>query len=128
MTNKLKVENPILYRARALRLAYKKLGHQLSVEQILAMMEANKVCRYCGKEIKPLDYSIDHRIPKANGGTNDISNLDLICIKCNKVKGNLTGEEFTKLMAFLKDYPNIYEDLYKRLRMAGMVYSMMYKK
>ena len=121
MKENLKKTNPKLYRAKALRLAYRKLGHNLSVDEVLALM-SNNVCPYCNKQIPPLDFSIDHKIPKNRGGTNSLNNLHLVCIKCNKVKGDLTDEEFRQLINFLKDNPIIYENLYKRLRMAGMVF------
>lgn len=43
-------------------------------------------------------------------------------------QGDLTDEEFKQLMAFLKEKPIIYENLYKRLRMAGMVFMFSRKK
>ena len=123
----LKKTNPKLYRAKALRLAYRKLGHNLSVEEVLALMD-NDICPYCNKQIFPLDFSIDHKLPKNRGGSNELINLHLVCTKCNKVKGDLTDEEFKQLMAFLKEKPIIYENLYKRLRMAGMVFMFSRKK
>lgn len=41
-------------------------------------------CVYCGAENTPLN--IDHVHPKANGGSNRISNLALACIPCNSRK------------------------------------------
>ena len=122
----LKKDNPKLYRARALKLALHKLGQTLSTDQILQWMESSQICPYCHKHIDPLDYSIDHMLPKNRGGSNDLSNLQLIDLKCNKVKGDITDEEFKQLMEFLKDKPIIYENLYKRLRMAG--FGFVYKK
>lgn len=122
----LKKDNPKLYRARALKLALHKLGQTLSTDQILQWMESSQICPYCHKHINPLDYSIDHKTPKNRGGPNDLSNLQLIDLKCNKVKGDLTDEEFMQLMQFLKDKPIIYENLYKRLRMSGFRFN--YKK
>ena len=41
-----------------------------------AMMETNRVCWLCGREITdPRDYTVDHVIPLALGGTNAPSNL-----------------------------------------------------
>jgi 5-methylcytosine-specific restriction endonuclease McrA len=34
---------------------------------------------------------IDHVIPLAEGGTNALSNLQLLCAKCNLAKGKKTG-------------------------------------
>jgi HNH endonuclease. len=113
--------DPKVYRAKALRIAFRRLGHNFSVDEILVLMN-NDICPYCNKQIEPLLFSIDHRLPKNRGGSNELSNLQLIDIKCNKVKGDLTDEEFKRLMAFLKDNLVIYENLYRRLRMAGMVF------
>ena len=120
MPNVLKA-NPKVYRAKALRIAFRRLGHKFSVDEILVLMN-NDICPYCNKKIEPLLFSIDHKLPKNRGGSNELSNLQLIDIKCNKVKGDLTDEEFKRLMAFLKDNLVIYENLYRRLRMAGMVF------
>ena len=127
MKENLKKTNPKLYRAKALRLAYRKLGHNLSVDEILVLMSKN-ICPYCDKPVESLSWSIDHKLPKNRGGSNELINLHLVCTKCNKVKGDLTDEEFKQLMAFLKEKPIIYENLYKRLRMAGMVFMFSRKK
>jgi 5-methylcytosine-specific restriction endonuclease McrA len=42
-------------------------------------------CSYCGAENMPLQ--VEHIHPKANGGTNRISNLCLACEPCNQAKG-----------------------------------------
>lgn len=45
----------------------------------------NRTCAYCGKKDLPLQ--VEHIRPKANGGTNRISNLTLACEQCNRAKG-----------------------------------------
>ena len=56
---------------------------------------ANNCCEYChlSQEDSPLaTLHIEHIIPKAHGGTEDLDNLALACIDCNLHKGtNLTG-------------------------------------
>ena len=49
-------------------------------------------CAYCGAENTPLN--IDHVHPKANGGSNRISNLALACIPCNSRKSAQPVEQF----------------------------------
>ncbi len=55
-------------------------------------------CKKCGKEVRfggrhlhPLQEKrsghIDHIFPRARGGSNDDSNLRLLCISCNASKG-----------------------------------------
>jgi len=126
MKSKLRKENPFLYRAKALRQAFKKLGHSFTLEEVINIMNQASICEYCHKLIEPLDYSIDHKTPLNKGGTNDIGNLHLTCIKCNKVKGDLTDEQFKDLMGYLADKPEVYDNLYKRLRMAN--FKFMYVK
>lgn len=46
-------------------------------------------CQLCGTMEK---ITIDHIIPLSKGGTNDISNLQPLCIHCNTSKGN-KGED-----------------------------------
>ncbi|MHB8318145.1 MAG: RNA-guided endonuclease IscB [Acidimicrobiales bacterium] len=46
----------------------------------------NRTCAYCGATGVPLN--IDHIRPRANGGTNRVSNLALACIDCNQSKSN----------------------------------------
>ncbi|HEX3642781.1 MAG TPA: RNA-guided endonuclease IscB [Ktedonobacteraceae bacterium] len=51
-------------------------------------------CTYCGKQDVPLQ--IEHIDPRANGGTNRISNLCLACEKCNIRKGTKDIKDFLK--------------------------------
>lgn len=43
----------------------------------------NHTCGYCGQEAS----TVDHVIAKANGGTDDESNLISCCATCNSSKG-----------------------------------------
>lgn len=45
----------------------------------------NRQCAYCDAKDTPLQ--IEHIHPRANGGTNRISNLTLACERCNTAKG-----------------------------------------
>ena len=55
-------------------------------------------CIYCGEKKKP---TIDHKVPLARGGTNDISNLVPACGSCNSRKGTKTAKEFLDARAHL---------------------------
>lgn len=46
----------------------------------------NGHCAYCGKAIAIKDMQVDHILPKRNGGTNDIDNLNSSCRLCNHYK------------------------------------------
>lgn len=46
-------------------------------------------CRYCqGSILFNETFHIDHVVPVSKGGTNDLHNLALACIRCNLVKHN----------------------------------------
>ena len=52
-------------------------------------------CAYCGKILVDKDdLTIDHKNPKAKGGTNEFDNLIGCCRSCNRLKNDKTIEEF----------------------------------
>lgn len=46
----------------------------------------NYQCKGCGKTENEAQLTIDHIIPLAKGGSNDISNLQTLCFQCNRKK------------------------------------------
>ncbi|MGI0491694.1 HNH endonuclease [Alkalinema pantanalense CENA528] len=46
----------------------------------------NHQCKSCGKTSPHTKLEIDHIIPLANGGSNDLSNLQTLCRTCNAQK------------------------------------------
>lgn len=59
------------------------------------MTRASHKCEYCGRPVyikhqasrDPDKATIDHKIPRALGGTNGLHNLALACLQCNSAKG-----------------------------------------
>ncbi|MBM3497184.1 MAG: HNH endonuclease [Armatimonadetes bacterium] len=45
-------------------------------------------CQYCGRQAEPL--TIDHVVPRVNGGAHTWENLVCSCIRCNNTKGHRT--------------------------------------
>lgn len=43
-------------------------------------------CRECGASKDETSLEIDHIVPVARGGTNDIDNLQILCRECNRMK------------------------------------------
>ncbi len=58
------------------------------------MRRQNNTCVYCGHRRTARTLEIDHIIPVVRGGSNDQSNLQVICSPCNQRKGLQTDEEF----------------------------------
>lgn len=69
-------------------------------EKTFLIMRAESRCEYCKCLLKysPQPFTVDHVVPIASGGTNDLDNLALACGGCNgykytktKAKDSVTG-------------------------------------
>lgn len=63
--------------------------------------EQDAKCTYCGVLLSGA-YHIDHKTPVSRGGSNDISNLQILCGPCNLKKGTKTDEEYKSIMRVMK--------------------------
>lgn len=45
-------------------------------------------CAVCGKPLEGQDATVDHIVPKAAGGRDELSNLISMCRKCNGIKSD----------------------------------------
>src|SRR5271157_2892641 len=50
----------------------------------------NYCCQYCGKRFAPKDLTLDHVIPRAQGGKRSWENLVAACGPCNRRKADRT--------------------------------------
>jgi 5-methylcytosine-specific restriction endonuclease McrA len=50
-------------------------------------------CQYCGKKFQPAELTLDHILPRAQGGASSVENLVTACLACNLRKGNRTPEQ-----------------------------------
>lgn len=60
----------------------------------------NYKCLFCGRGLPEVKVTVDHIIPISKGGTNDISNIQPLCMSCNRRKSDkvLSTEVATPLM------------------------------
>ena len=58
----------------------------------------NYQCQGCGKQKTEAKLNIDHIIPLATGGTNDISNLQVLCSRCNQQKKHHFDSRFRRYL------------------------------
>ncbi len=60
--------------------------------------EQGGFCNGCEHHIMMQNFTVDHIIAKAHGGTDHISNLQLLCGSCNSIKGTKSHEELLVLL------------------------------
>ncbi|GEK81863.1 hypothetical protein FFA01_01720 [Frigoribacterium faeni] len=63
--------------------------------QVLA--RDNWQCAWCGKHLEGADATVDHLIAKANGGTDELTNLIASCRSDNSSKG---AQELVRMSGF----------------------------
>jgi 5-methylcytosine-specific restriction endonuclease McrA len=74
------------------------------------------ICAYSGTKLTPLTLQVDHKIPLVRGGDNSFDNLCLSSQHMNLAKGQMTFEEFTSLLALIKDWEDQGKSLLSRLK------------
>ena len=55
-------------------------------------------------DIKYEDFTVDHIVPLAKGGTNDISNLQCTYKRCNAIKQDILPDELNDVLVELITY------------------------
>lgn len=80
-------------------MARKPIGKQIRV-QVLA--RDGYKCKMCGRTKEKVPLEVDHIIPVANGGTDELSNLATLCRDCNRGKTSYRFTDYT-MMDILPD-------------------------
>lgn len=68
-------------------------------------------CQYCGRSSPEVELQVDHMVPQAKGGLDDIDNLITACSECNYAKNDIPLSDWTYPMNVFdsqtKDLKNI---------------------
>ncbi len=75
-------------------LGYEKLPRaQVKLNRRNLFARDSNRCQYCGKRFPTSELSIDHVIPRSQGGTTCWQNVVAACVRCNVRKGGRTPEQ-----------------------------------
>lgn len=87
---------------------YSHFGSCKRWQELLDLFNEQNICPYTKKQLTiGLDASLDHKMPKSKGGSNEISNLQWVYHKVNYMKRNLLESEFLNLIQLVyKNIPN----------------------
>lgn len=78
------------------------------------------ICQFCGKKLTQKSVTIDHVIPKAQGGKNKWENTVASCKPCNNRKGNRTPSEAQMGLKRQPYAPTIMEFIQLKIKSEGL--------
>lgn len=122
--------DPFAAKARTLGSSL-RLPDKFSAIASLLRSAYHKPCPYCGEFITLDNASVDHMEPIGNlrgsplGRYLDrLENLQIVCRRCNGLKGDLSDLKYRKLLAFLRTDPDIYRRVMHRLADAKRAWAL----
>src|SRR5947207_11118223 len=80
---------------RVIRLtSYEKVPkHTVKFNRRNIFARDNNQCQYCGKKFATSELSLDHVVPRSQGGPNTWENIVCACVACNVRKGGRTPKQ-----------------------------------
>ena len=77
-----------------------KKNTQKQVNHAILYRRQGGYCAGCDHHFQSRNLTIDHIVPRSQGGSDDISNFQLLCHACNQLKGDGSQEQLmTQLQA-----------------------------
>ena len=69
-------------------------------QRVQIVQEKKPICNYCNENLT--EFEIDHIQPLANGGTNNMNNLQILCKSCHlyKTKTEIEDGSYVKLFKY----------------------------
>lgn len=105
-------ENPEKVREKARVADAQRRARKLNAEGVYTTDDVENIrlrqenrCVYCEKEFGagPNAFHVDHKTPLSRGGSNDPSNIQVLCPSCNVRKYNRTHEEYLLILSAAND-------------------------
>jgi 5-methylcytosine-specific restriction endonuclease McrA len=78
---------------RLLRYAHTRRMRRPQVSRQLVLLRDGEACQYCGCRPGRAELTLDHVVPRAQGGTTSWSNVVAACRACNARKADRTPEQ-----------------------------------
>lgn len=121
---KVKKENPILFKARQLRssLLSRSKDPEIkkgtpTVQELEAWLTREKhYCHYSGIQLTIEKITVDHKTPVSRGGNNSLENLCIASHHMNTAKGKMNEKEFFQLLKLVSKWEDKGESILKRLK------------
>ena len=93
-------------RIKSLKLT-KEATEELFLKFKVSFFDEGFLCVYCNKRMElefenEKGFTLDHTIPKAKKGKDDVGNLEFVCFQCNSMKADKDAEWFIKNVKRLK--------------------------
>jgi CRISPR/Cas system Type II protein with McrA/HNH and RuvC-like nuclease domain len=81
-----------------------KLSRKVSNKARALFHKQNGICHYCKVQMTlrrglPSTVTVDHKLPKSQGGTRHKHNTVGACFSCNNAKGNMPYEDYLRVVA-----------------------------
>jgi len=113
-------------------LRWRERGTKLPFMVKLLEQGLGSPCPYCRKELTLKNVSLDHKTPFENAtARRDLEthyrldvpeNLQLVCRRCNKSKGDLSDVQYRKLLKFLSKDKHMEKSVLKKLSQSYHIY------
>lgn len=98
------------------------IDYDLSKLRDLVALKIQSPCKYCQGSMTADNFSIDHMTPVERGGAFTIDNVQVICMRCNQIKGNMDHLEYQRLIELIQEFhPKAEDSIFRRLRAGGRI-------
>ena len=80
----------------------------------IEMWKKEKKCKNCSKSVGVKFFHLDHIVALANGGTNDLSNIQMLCVGCHQDKTKAEKENgYVKMVETESSFNSITKDIFQ---------------